>query len=546
MSVLAGVTGTAGAVHAVFRNRDLRRVQLALLASLVGDGAYVTAVTVWAYGEGGVRAVGVFTAALMTASAVLAPVGGAVADRFSRRATLLACDGVRAALVASAALCLSLEGPLPVYVLAVAAGVLNAPFRTAQRAWMPTLTTTPRELTASNATSSTLESLAVFAGPALGGLLLAVSDVSVVFWLNVATFVVSMVLLLGVRERRSSARVEGATGSEGTLTQLVAGFRLLGADADLRSVTAQVAGQTFVGGAARVLLVVLAVDVMKTGPSGVGLLDAIIGVGAIAGGLVALARVERQRLGRDLALGVATWAAPLGLVVVWPHPVTVVAMLLLLGVASPLVDVNIDTIVQRMTPDALMARVFGALDTCYISTKALGAVATPLLLHLLGLRVTLVVVGAPVLLLALASWPRMGRLDGRLVPPAGLPLLRGVPWFAILAPAVLESLARGLREQQVPTGTTVITEGETGEDFYVIESGSVEVTQEGRHLRDQGPGEYFGEIALLNDIPRTATVTATTDLVLRVLDREVFLGALSGDGAGMASDVAASRLRHTG
>lgn len=546
MTAWSGVAATAAAVADVLRNRDLRRVQLALIASLVGDGAYVTAVTVWAYGEGGPRAVGLFTAALMTASAVFAPIGAALADRFSRRATLLVCDGTRVVMVGAAAVCLGLDSPIPVYVLAVAAGTLDAPFRSAQRAWMPALAKTPEELTASNASSSTIESLAAFIGPALGGLLLVLTDVGTVLWVNVATFTVSILLLIGVRERRTTRPLDVTGSGDGTLVQLAAGFRVLGTDGDLRSVTGQVAAQTFVGGALRVLLVVLAVDIMMTGPSGVGFLEAIFGAGAIAGGVLALARVERQRLGRDLALGVMMWSAPLALVVVWPHPITVVVMLVLLGIANPLVDVNVDTIVQRMTPDVVMARAFGALDTCYTATKALGAVSAPLLLHLVGLRLTLLIVGVPVLGLAILSRARMARLDVRLVPPPGLSLLRGVQWFTVLSPAVLESLARGLRELTLPAGAAVITEGETGDAFYVIESGSVEVTQHGRHLRTQGAGEYFGEIALLNDIPRTATVTAATDVVLRMLGREVFLGALSGEGLQLAGSVAATRLRNTG
>lgn len=536
---------TFGAVGEVLGNRGLRRVQLALLASLVGDGAYVTAVTVWAYGQGGAQAVGTFTAAFMTASAVLAPVGAAVADRYSRRATLLVCDGARIVLVAAAAVCLSLASPWPVYVLAATAGVLNAPFRSAQRAWMPSLARTPEELTASNAASSTFESLSVFIGPALGGLLLVVADVGTVFWLNVGTFTVSMLLVLGVRQQRSEVASD-AEGGEGIGSQLVAGFRLLGADADLRSITGQVAAQTFVAGAARVFLVVVAIEIMDAGARGVGLLDAIIGIGAIAGGVLALVRVEKQRLGRDLTVGVVLWSAPLGLVALWPHPVSVVVALVILGVANPLVDVNLDTIVQRMTPDQLMARVFGALDTCYIATKALGALATPLLLHFVGLRWTLVAVGLPVLVIAVASWRRMVRLDARLVPPAGLPLLRGIAWFALLAPAVLEPLARALHEVRVPAGTTVIAEGQVGDDFYLIESGTVSVTQQGRVLREQGPGDYFGEIALLEQIPRTATVTATSDLVLRALDRATFLAALSGESLSQVGDVANARLRHTG
>ena len=524
-------------------NRNLRLVQLALLASLVGDGAYLTAVTVWAYGQGGAEAVGLFAAAFMASSAVLAPVGGAVADRCSRRLILLACDGLRIALVASAALCLT-SSPMVVYVLAVLAGVFNAPFRSAQRAWMPSLARTPEELTASNAASSTFESLAVFIGPALGGLLLVVADVGTVFWFNVGTFAVSALCVVGVRQPR--ARPDDAGGGESAWAHLVAGFRLLAADADLRNVTGQVAAQTFVAGAARVFLVVVAVEVMGTGARGVGLLDAIIGVGAIAGGVVALARVERNRLGRDLTLGVVLWSAPLGLVALWPHPVTVVLALVVLGVANPLVDVNLDTIVMRMTPDHTMARVFAALDTCYIATKALGSVATPLLLHLVGLRWTLVAIGLPVLVVALTSRRRMVRLDERLLPPPGLALLRSIAWFALLSPATLESLARRLTEVSLPAGTAVVTEGERGDAFYVIEEGTVVVTQEGRLLREQGPGDYFGEIALLQQVPRTATVTATSDVVLRCLDRPAFLGALSAEGLGMVRDVASARLRHRG
>ncbi len=220
---------TRGSLGTLLGNRGLRRLQLALLASLIGDGAYLTAVTVWAYGQGGARAVGFFMAASMTASAVLAPVGGAAADRYSRRQTLLVCDAVRIALVASAALCLTL-----------------------------------------------------------------------------------------------------------------------------------------------------------------------------------------------------------------------------------------------------------------------------------------------------------------------------IPWLMVLAPSVLESLARGLRERRVAPGTALVTEGCDGDAFYVIESGTVVVTQAGRVLREQGPGDHFGEIALLRQIPRTATVTATSDLVVHALDRATFLGALTGEGLDQALTVAGGRLREEG
>ena len=542
---LGALGQTFSAVGAVMGNRNLRLVQLALLVSLVGDGAYLTAVTVWAYGQGGAQAVGLFTAAFMTASAVMAPVGGAVADRYSRRATLLVCDGVRIVLVVSAAVCLTSSSPIAVYVLAVLAGVFNAPFRAAQRAWMPSLARTPREVTAANAAGSIFESLSMFTGPALGGLVLVVADVRMVFWVNVATFAVSALLVLWVRQPGSHP--DGPTrAGESAWAQLIAGFKLLGADADLRNVTGQVAAQTFVAGAARVFLVIVAIEIMDAGARGIGLLDAIIGVGTIGGGVVALARVERERLGRDLTVGVVLWSAPLGLIALWPHPVSVVLALVMLGVANPIVDVSIDTIVMRMTPDHTMARVFAALDSCYIASKALGSVAAPLLLHLVGLRWTLVAVGLPVLVIALMSRRRMVRLDAQLTPPPGLSLLQDIPWFALLTPPTLEALARGLTEVRLPAGTAVITQGEEGNHFYVIAEGTVAVTQEGRLLREQRPGDYFGEIALLQQVRRTATVTATSDVVLRSLDRAMFVGALSGEGLSMVSEVATARLSHRG
>ncbi len=538
------VRETAASLASVFRNRNLRRVQLALLAALVGDTAFATAVTVWAYGVGGASAVGIFTAGRLVAAAVVAPLGAAVADRYDRRTVLLVTSLVRTLLVIAATVCLSWGPPLPVFLLAAAAGVLSAPFRSAQRAWMPALSAHPEELTAANATASTIESLAVFVGPALGGLLLVVAGVQTVFLLNVGLFVVSMLLILGVRALHPQ-RTPGdheAQAAPGFVHELLAGFRALGTDSDLRVVTGQVCAQTFVGGASKVFVVVLAVDVMKTGARGVGLLDAVIGVGAIIGGFIALARSRRGRLARDLTAGVLLWSVPLGLIVLWPTPVTVIVTLVLLGVANPLVDVNLDTIVQRMTPESTLARVFGALDTCYIATSALGSLLVPFMLHLVGLRWTLLAIAAPVAVIALLSLRRMDGLDRRLRPPESLPLLRGISWLAPLAPGVLEPLARSLTPVDVPAGATVIREGEPADRFYVIESGVVEITQDGRVLRRQGPGEHFGEIALLHDVPRTATVTAVTDVRLQALDREPFLRVLSGDSLTAATGFATTRM----
>lgn len=539
-------------IGSVFRNPGLRRVELALTGSMIGDWAFATAVTVWAYSVGGVTAVGVWTAIRLTLMAGTAPFASMLADRLPRKRVMILSDLIRGLLIVAAGLCLVFDSPAaPIFVLATLAGLLGTPFRCAQRALMPALANTPDELTASNGTGSTIESLSFFVGPTLGALLIAVTDIQTVFFLNAVTFAWSMVLVLGIRvpERDQPDRPIGidsddAPAKESFMAEVSGGFRSMLADRDLAVVIWLVAAQTIVAGASAVFLVVMAVDVLGTGAQGVGYLNSVLGVGAVLGGFLAIARSSRRRLAQDMTIGVLLWAAPLLLVTAWASPVTVFAAVALLGLANPLVDVNLDTIVQRITPDAVLGRVFGALEACVIATMALGAFLMPVLLNFWGLRTSLAVIGVGVTALALPFVPRMRRLDQRLTAPVGLDLLTAIPMFVPLAPATVEGLARKLVRVDVPTAGVVVTEGEESDRFFIIESGLVEVTQDGVMLRREGPGDFFGEIGLLRDVPRTATVTAVEDTVLMTLGRDEFLAAVTGQGDAFraADDVVSFRL----
>jgi MFS family permease len=539
-------------IRSVFRNPGLRRVELALIGSMIGDWAFATAVTVWAYEVGGVTAVGIWTAVRLTLMALTAPVASMLADRFPRKTVMITSDLVRGLLVIGCGLCLVFDTPAaPIFVLATLAGLLGTPFRCAQRALMPALADTPEELTASNGTGSTIESLSFFVGPTLGALLIAATDVQTVFFLNAATFVWSMVLVRGIHvpqrdepDRPSPAEPGDAPAKETFWSEVSGGFRAIVADRDLTVVIWLVAAQTIVAGASAVFLVVMAVDVLGTGAHGVGYLNSVLGVGAVLGGFLAIARATRHRLAQDMTAGVVLWAAPLLLVAAWPSPVTVLAAVALLGLANPLVDVNLDTIVQRITPDAVLGRVFGAVEACAIATMALGAFLMPLLLHFTNLRTSLLVIGLGVTALALPCLPRMRRLDERLTAPAGLALLQGVPMFVPLTPSTIDALAHQLVRVPVAAGEVVLREGEDSDRFFVIESGLVEVTQDGAVLRHEGPGEFFGEIGLLRDVPRTATVTAVEDTVLMALDRDDFLDAVTGQSESYrtADDIVSLRL----
>ncbi len=547
------VRETKDSLATVFRNPGLRRVNLAFSGSLIGDWAYATAVTVWAFGVGGATAVAVFNVVRLLLLALATPLAAMLADRYPRKLVMIGSDAIRVVLVLAAAALVQWDAPAwPVFVLATMASVAGAPFRPALSAWLPALVNKPSELTAANGTASTLESLAFFVGPAIGGLLLTVADVPAVFVFNALTFLWSLTMVAGIRTPKALADQEVSSSVEeepkvGFVEESTAGFRAIWANRDLRAVVGIYCAQTIVAGASWVFVVSIAVDLIKIGPQGVGYLDAVLGVGAILGGLLAIALAPRQRLATDFGVGVLVWALPLLLVAVWPELLPAFAAMFLIGMANPVVDVNAATIIQRLTPDAVLGRVFGALDSALIATMALGALIMPFLIAALGLQGALATLALGVTVLVLPGFRRLRSLDRSLREPTGTDLLRGVPLFAPLSRPSLERLARQLVRVEAPAGDVVIREGDAGDRFYIVESGRVEATYNGSSLSHSGPGEPFGEIALLRDVPRTATVTAVEDTVLQALERADFLAVVTGndEARNRADDLAARRIPTT-
>ena len=268
---------------------------------------------------------------------------------------------------------------------------------------------------------------------------------------------------------------------------MASGFTTIARDGNLSMVMVLICVQMAVSGAMVVLGVVFAVEVLGTGPAGVGLIDSVLGIGAVVGGFVAIARSVRNKIALDLVTGTLLWSLPLLLVVAAPSPATVFAMVAVMGFGLPLVDVNYATLTMRLTPDDRLGRVFGAFEGTCIGTMALGSAVTPFLLDHLGVRGVLGILAAVVGVPALAYIPRARRLDASLRPPPGTDLLTGIPMFSPLAPASLEFLARRLVPRAAPAGTAIVREGEPSDRFYLIVSGRVEVTQDGRALRVRGP-----------------------------------------------------------
>ena len=540
---LAQLGESSRAFRDVFANPGLRRLQLAWAVAIFGTWAYGIAVIVYAFEQGGATAVGVLGLARWFAAAIVSPFAALLGDRYDRRLVMVASDLARVVLIGCAAAAVFADSPqIVVYVLAALVGVAATPFRPAEAALVPTLARTPDELTAANVTASTIESVGIFGGPAIGGLLLAASGPGTVFVVTAVMLAVSAAFIVGIKpvaEPEASEREP-----ESIREELLAGFRVIARERRLRLLVGLFSAQTFVDGMLNVLIVVVALDLLDTGRAGVGFLNSAVGIGGLLGALAAAALVGRRRLAADFGLGIFIWGVPIALVAVWPNQAFALVLLGIVGIGNTLVDVSGMTLLQRAAPDEVIARVFGVLESLLLLTVGLGALVAPLLVNWLGDRGALIVAGALLPLLVVPAWPRLNAIDRAVrVPEEQLELLRGNAIFAPLSAATLEQLADRLQQVRVPAGDVIVRQGETGDRFYMIEAGTVAVAVDGQAAHELGPGESFGEIALLRGVPRTATVTARTDAVLYALERDAFVPAVTGSGPSLSAAEAVIGMR---
>jgi MFS family permease len=528
----------------VGRNADLRRLELAWAFSIVSTWAYSIAVVVFAFAAGGATAVGLVGLLRWVAAGVVSPFAALLADRYDRRAVMIGSDLVRAALMALAAVSvLANASPWVVYGVATLVSVAGTPFRPAEAALTPQLARTPDELGAANVVASAIESVGIFVGPALGGLLLASTSVSTTFLVTAGGIAISALLLLRIGARPPVAADDGESAS-GVRAELLAGLRAIFGNRAIALLVGLFAAQTFVDGLLGVLIAVVALDYLAGGAATVGWLNAASGIGGIVGAGIAGVLVGRGRLATDFGLGVLLFGLPLALIASWKSEGLALLLLAAVGVGNTLADVSGMTLLQRVTPDALVGRVFGVLESVLLLTVALGAAAAPLLLSTLGTRGALVAAGVLLPALVVPSFPVLRRIDAATgAPQSDVELLRRVPFFATLPELAIERLARSAERSQAPAGEPVVKQGEPGELFYVVAGGELEVRVDGRAVRTLKAGDYFGEIALLREVPRTATVQARSEATLLVLDRGDFLTAVTGYAPSLSSAEAVVGLR---
>ena len=520
MAYLARVPQIVGSVLA---NRSLRRVELAFVAFNAAEWGVWIAMLVYAYQHGGATTAGLVALAQLLPAGVFAPFAATLGDRHRpARVLMLGYVAQGVALSATAAALLGGAPPLLAYALAAVAATAVTITRPAQAALLPALARIPDELTATNVVSGWIESISVLAAPAGAGVLLAVSGPVAVFAVMAALVLLGALLVAGVPGPTPSTR---AVGAPGVLAETAAGFRLLGRESGARLLVGVLGAQYIVIGALDVLFVVLAVSVLGLGGSGAGYLNAAFGAGGVIGVVATVALVGRPRLVPSLLVGVAVWSTAFFALGVRPSTAAAFLLLGVAGAGRSVVDVAGRTLLQRLAPGELLARVFGVLEGLSMAALAVGSLLAPALVAVVGARAAVACAGAILPLALVASLARLRALDAAATAPiVEIALLRSIPLFAPLGAPALESLARSLKPLHARAGTAVVRAGEPGDRYYAIVDGELSVSVGGVLRRGAG----FGELALLAGVPRTATVTATTDVRLYALTKDDFLAAVTG------------------
>ena len=557
-SLGARARSVAKVFAAAFRNADLRDVGLAYtLFSTVEFGSWIT-LLVFAFDHGGPSGVVVITLVQLLPCILLATMIGALVERWGPARSLVVGYGLQAVTGGAVAGAVAVHAPYPVTVALTPLVCLALTVtRPAQSAVLPAAVRTAEELTAANVMTGWTESAGALVGPAIAGVALGLGGLTTAL-VVMAVLPLGSLVLSARAVRRITARGIAVTvpddgeGEDGLVAVLRANLSRTLSDSGIRVLLIVSTFFFLLIGALDFLAVVVALQVLHTGPGGPGFLNATVGAGQlVAAGLTAFL-VGRHPLSPTLVGSLLLSVGALALVAV--HPTEGLALLLFaaVGAGTAVFNATGKTLLQRATPPDAIAGTFAVLESLMDLGLAAGAVVTWVGVQLVGPRAALVVPAVAAVVLLAALGHRIHQVDASAtVPQVEIRLLRSIGIFAPLPAPTIELVARELEPLTVSTGTCVITEGDPGDRYFAVADGELDVTRTGTRLARIGRGSGFGEVALVRDVPRTASVTTVTDCLLYGLDGDVFLETVTGNtSAGrLAGEVADGYMdghRHAG
>jgi CRP-like cAMP-binding protein/predicted MFS family arabinose efflux permease len=516
-----------------------------------GDYAHFTLIIVFTFEVGGDDAVGAATVLNILPSGLLGPLAATLAT--SRRPQLHLAMGIGARGLAMVATIIAVLHVAPVGVvlaLVAADSLVSAAVRPVHGALAVRLAGNAAEAGAANAASSLLLSVSMLAGPALAGLALELWGLGWAFALPTAIFSAgAAAAALIVMPRTDGEPEPGGTrpSRNSGWRQLIAagaGFRAILSSRPAAAATTVFIMNATLTGAFYVACASLAEDRWRLGEEGVALIMTILGAGGLFGALATLSIVGRRGLARVLAWAMFGWAVTLAAIGPIVLPALGLALAAVVGAAGAVAYAIAPTLVQRGVPRDAMVPAAASLPTLYLLGMAAGAIIAPLLIDSVGVAAALEILGGATAVVTLLAWPLLRRADALSAEDAAkLAVIRATPQLAPLPAQALEQLARAATCLAVPAGSEVIRQDDPGDRFYIIGAGLADVTVDGRRVAALGPGGSFGEIALLHDVSRSATVAAREDLDLVTVDRAAFLGALSSDPGAVGRIGAVARTR---
>ena len=524
------------------RDRDVRLLIGGTGLSQIGDWLYNVALIVFVLERTGsgawIAAAGIVR---LLPYVVFGTIGGMIADRRPRRATMIQSDLIRAVIMFTLTVVAARDGaPLAAILLAGIATTFSVAYGPCVNAAIPRIVDED-DLSAVNTLSATVTNLSYALGPALGGILLILGSPTAAFAVNGVTFLLSAVLTRAIRtdlgpDAARLADVPIAAAVAGPSSDVFEGFRALTSSPFVIALVVTQVATNVLYGMETVLYALTSTQRLGMGIEGVAFLYAAIGVGGIAAAGLAHRLSRRSEAGLVLAVATVLCGLPMATIAVVSEPSVALVVLLIEGAAMIVVDVMVVTSLQRLLGGDVLGRAFGTLDALIVAGILGGSILAPILVTTVGLEAALLIGGAMMFLAGCAVLVQAKKIDGSIEAYAG-PLrervasLRRLAIFRGASRATLEHVAEVIREESAEAGVVVVRQGDVPDDLFVVVAGTLQVsasTPQGQHaVAELGPGTFFGEIGLLRQVPRVATVRTLTPCRLYRIPGQEFLEIVS-------------------
>jgi MFS family permease len=517
----------------VTHNRLLARSLRGLFAFAITEQGCWLAILLYAYTRGGVSEAGWVSVLMLVPTALLAPVVALAIDAFPRHRVLtIGYAMVAATSIATGVAMLADAGPVITYGSAVSFSILLTFAGPATAVILPTAATTADELTAANTAASVIDTTGRLVGPLVAGAILTFSSPgAVLVWIGGLMAVgAASTMGRGVTATQFSGRHADDPARGSGLIELTAGLRLLRHDPQVRTLTGAVSSTSWISGAIDVGAVAVVIDVLRRDDAAVGLLLIGFGAGGLLGSAAGFALVGRQHLARALGASVVLMSVFFAVLGRSPNVLAATLLLTLVGAGATLTSLAGRTMLQGLTPDDTLARLFGVLEALESVAMALGGVALSILAVRTSVATSCSIVGGMALLGLVVMWPRLRSIDRarRPIEPSLLRLARSSTVFGPLPPFAIEQVMSGIVTETFAPGESIIVKGDVGDRMCLLGAGGVEVATESGAVIRHEPGVVLGEIAVLRNVPRTADVVAgDVGATVHWIDADAFLDAVN-------------------